>query len=65
MAKESNIIELGSCEAILSKIGTRVDGSAFVTLEINPNDEELIAKLFKAFLHGEKLLTVGFVKVVE
>jgi hypothetical protein len=56
------IQEIGSCEAILSGVSTKVDGSVKVTLEINPNDQELIGKLINAYLQNDRLLTVGFIK---
>jgi hypothetical protein len=59
------VIEIGSCEAILSKISTRVDGSVTISLEINPNDQAIVGKLMNAYLEGDKLLTVGFIKVFE
>jgi len=58
----SNAAELGVCQAILSSINTRVDGSVTIKLEINPEDNALINKLMNAYLHDEKLLTVAFVK---
>lgn len=57
--------ELGSCQAILSGVSTKVDGSVKVTLEINPNDQSVVHKLMDAYLCGDKLLTVGFLKVVS
>ncbi len=54
--------EIGACQAILSSISTRVDGSITVKLEINPNDQALINKLMSAYLNDEKLLTVAFIK---
>jgi hypothetical protein len=58
-----NIIEIGSCEAILAGVSTKVDGSVKVTLEINPNDQQLIGKLINSYLENDRLLTVAFVKV--
>lgn len=64
--KEKPIVqEIGSCEAILSGVSTKVDGGVKVTLEINPNDQSLVAKLMNAYLENDRLLTVGFVKVVS
>lgn len=59
---KSNAAELGVCQAILSSINTRVDGSVTIKLEINPEDNALINKLMNAYLHDEKLLIVAFVK---
>lgn len=66
MAKKEkvNVIEIGSCEAILAGVSTKVDGGVKVTLEINPNDQSLIGKLMNAYLENDRLLTVGFLKVI-
>jgi len=58
----NNAAELGVCQAILSSINTRVDGSVTIKLEINPQDQALINRLMNAYLNDEKLLTVAFVK---
>jgi hypothetical protein len=65
MSGKKNVIEIGSCEAILSGVATKVDGSIKVTLEINPNDEMLITRLMRCYLDNERLLTVGFLQVRE
>jgi hypothetical protein len=53
--------EIGVCEAVLSSIKTRVDGSVTVSLEINPEEKSTISELMQAFLRDDKLLTVAFV----
>ena len=58
----SKVIEVGSCQAVLSSIATRVDGSVTIKLEINPNDTDLINRLMRAYLDDQKLLTVAFVR---
>jgi hypothetical protein len=55
--------EIGACEAILSSIKTRADGSVSVSLEINPTEQNTINELMKAFLANDKLLTVAFIAV--
>jgi hypothetical protein len=55
------MLEIGSCNAILSGISTKVDGSIKLTLEINPEDQAIIAKLMQRFAINEKLLQVGIV----
>jgi hypothetical protein len=59
------IIEIGSCQAILSGLSTKVDGSIKVILEINPSEQEILSRLLKLFATNEKLLQVAFVKVDE
>jgi hypothetical protein len=55
--------EIGVCEAVLSSIKTRMDGSVTVALEINPDEKQTIKELMQAFLADEKLMTVAFVAV--
>jgi hypothetical protein len=59
------VIEIGSCQAILSGISTKVDGSIKVTLEINPDNQEILSKLLSSFATNEKLLQVAFLKVIN
>ena len=58
-----NVIEVGSCNAILASISTKVDGSLKVTLEINPQDHAVISRLIQRFIENQKLLQVGFIGV--
>ena len=58
-----NCKEIGSCEAVLAGISTKIDGSVKITLEVNPNDQELIGRLINCYLENRKLLTVAFVEV--
>ena len=57
--------EIGSCAAILAGLSTKVDGSIKVVLEINPTEQEILARLLKLFATNEKLLQVAFIKVDE
>lgn len=59
------VIEIGSCQAILSGISTKIDGSVKIILEINPDNQEILSKLLKSFATNEKLLQVGFLKVLN
>lgn len=59
----SNAVELGSCEAIISGISTKIDGSIKLTLEVNPNDEELISRLIKRFAQNKKLVQIGLIGI--
>ena len=59
------VIEIGSCQAILSGISTKIDGSIKVTLEINPDNQEILSKLLSSFATNEKLLQVAFLKVIN
>ena len=61
--KNAQMVEIGSCSAILSGISTKADGSIKVTLEINPEDQDIISRLMQRFAINEKLLQVGFVSV--
>lgn len=57
--------EVGSCHAILKGVKTTVDGSLSVTLEINPDEQEIATKLLRAYLLNEKLFSIGFVKILD
>lgn len=57
------IKEIGSTEAVLSSISTKLDGSIKVSLEINPDQAILITNLFKCFAGNERLLQVAFVSM--
>lgn len=56
------IVNIGSFNAILAGISTKVDGSAKVTFEVNPEDVSCINKLMEKFLLGERLFTVAIVQ---
>jgi hypothetical protein len=60
-----NVQEIGSCNAILKGVKTTVDGSLNITLEINPEEQEIASKLLKAYLLNEKLFSVGFIKILD
>lgn len=55
--------ELGACQALLSSISTRIDGSITIKLEINPEDKELVNKLMNSYLQDQKLFTVAFIRM--
>ena len=59
----SNVVELGSCEAIIAGISTKIDGSIKLTLEVNPNDEELISKLIRRYAQNKKLVQIGLIGI--
>lgn len=54
---------IGVCEAIIAGISTKVDGSILLKLEINPNEQEIISKLFQKWAINKRLLNVGLVSV--
>lgn len=55
--------EIGSCAAIIKSIKTTIDGGFNISLDINPNDEQLISKLMRKFANGDKLIEIGIVAV--
>jgi hypothetical protein len=57
--------EIGSCAAILAGISTKVDGSIKVTLEINPDNQEILSRLLNCYATNQKLLQVGFLQAQE
>lgn len=56
-------IELGACNAILSGIATKVDGSLKITLEVNPDEQQIISRLLNAWSLNKRLMTVAFIQV--
>lgn len=53
------IIPIGACEAILSSVKTLKDGSFAITLEINPDDSEIISKLMRMYAENKRLFSLG------
>jgi len=56
------ITEIGSTDAILASIKTRVDGSVLVSFELNPENSQVINKLMNAYLADNKLFTLGILQ---
>lgn len=56
----NELIELGACEALINKIQTTIDGGARITLDINPDNLELIKKLMDIKFSQNGLVYVGF-----
>jgi hypothetical protein len=54
------MIEIGSCEAIINKIQTTIDGGARITLDLNSQDKEVIKKLLDIKLMDNQTIFVGF-----
>jgi hypothetical protein len=54
------MIEIGSCEAIINKIQTTMDGGARITLDLNSQDKEVIKKLLDIKLMDNQTIFVGF-----
>lgn len=52
--------EIGSCEAIINRIQTTIDGGVRLTLDLNSDDSELIKKLLDIKLMDNRVLFVGF-----
>ena len=59
------ILEIGTIEAILASIKTKVDGSCSLTFEVNPENVRTINKLMENYLVGNKLFTIAIVQSVE
>ena len=55
--------EIGTCAAILAGISTKVDGSIKITFEVNPESQEIIAKLMRRFSRQDNLYQIGIVGV--
>ncbi len=55
--------KIGVCQAIIAGISTKVDGSIVIKLEINPDEQEIISKLFQKWALNQRLLNVGLVSI--
>lgn len=56
--------EIGTIEAILASIKTKVDGSCSISFEVNPENIHTINRLMQLYLIGEKLFTLGIVRSI-
>ena len=54
--------QIGAIYAILSEIKTLKDGSCRISLEVNPDDIQVVNKLMTMYLMNDKLLYVAFVR---
>ena len=54
--------ELGSCQAIINKMSTTVDGGIRLTIDLNPESSELIKSLIDLAMSEEPNVLVAFVK---
>jgi hypothetical protein len=57
------IDQIGVCQVIIAGISTKVDGSIVLKLEINPDEQEIIAKLLQKWAINQRLMSVGLVSV--
>lgn len=56
------MIEIGSCLGIIYKISTTIDGGVRLTLDLNPDESDVIKKLFDLKMNNESEVYVGFAK---
>lgn len=54
--------EIGAIEAIVSSITTLKDGSIKLSLELNPDNVQVINKLMSKYLNNERLFTIGIMQ---
>lgn len=62
-SQQSDFDRIGVCQAIISGISTKVDGSILLKLEINPGNQEIISKLFQRWAVNKRLINIGMVGV--
>jgi hypothetical protein len=62
---EQEIDQIGVCQAIIAGISTKVDGSIIIKLEVNPSEQEIIAKLMNKWSLNQRLLNVGLVSITQ
>lgn len=56
-----NVLEIGSIEALLTSVKTKVDGSCVISFEVNPTDIQVVNKLMQMYLIDKRLFTLGIV----
>ena len=59
------VTEIGSCTAIVNTISTTRDGGYKLTLELNPEDRQVINKLMDRYGVGKKVVQLGIVGVED
>jgi hypothetical protein len=59
------VVEIGTCNAIVSAISTMKDGGYKLTLELNPDDKKVINKLMDRYGDNKKVLQLGVLGVEE
>lgn len=62
---EQDIDQIGVCQAIIAGISTKADGSIIIKLEVNPSEQEIIAKLMNKWSLNQRLLNVGLVSITQ
>jgi hypothetical protein len=58
-------VEIGTCTAIVGSISTTRDGGYKLTLELNPEDRQVINQLMDRFGLGKKVIELGILGVEE
>ena len=56
-------VEIGAINAILAGINTLKDGSVKITLEVNPDEQQVLNKLLNSYLTNQRLFTVAFIRM--
>lgn len=54
--------EIGTAEAILSGISTKIDGSVSIKLDILASEQSLITNLMKVWASSDRSVTAAFIK---
>lgn len=60
-----NVVEIGTCNAIVSAISTTKDGGYKLTLELNPEDKKVINQLMGRYGDGKKVIQLGILGLEE
>jgi hypothetical protein len=59
------VTEIGSCTAIINSISTTRDGGYKLTLELNPEDRQVINKLMDRYGVNKKVIQIGVIGVED
>lgn len=52
---------IGATTALISGIRTKVDGSVSITLDMLPQDQDLVSKLLQMYTFGDRQVFIAFV----
>jgi len=56
-------VEIGSATCLVTSIATTKDGSAKLTLELNPQDSKIITQLMSRFLLNKTIVQIGIIGI--
>ena len=55
--------EIGSCNAVIASMATKVDGSFKLTIEINPQNQKIVSEIMRLWGLNKKLVQIGLISI--